>query len=88
MISSLAAMHQTHVQVDVAPNLDFVALDLIVGYPVFSKILMALMRRYPDCDPKVCVAGCESKSYCDPGYGAEWAEVANCPLNGRMMLFL
>ncbi|KFY66883.1 hypothetical protein V496_01886 [Pseudogymnoascus sp. VKM F-4515 (FW-2607)] len=36
----------------------------------------------PDyCDTKVCVAGCGSKSYCDPGYGPKWAEVAHCPLN-------
>jgi hypothetical protein len=36
----------------------------------------------PDyCGKDVCVVGCESKAYCDPGYGAEWAEKAHCPLN-------
>ncbi|CAG8001798.1 unnamed protein product [Penicillium salamii] len=36
----------------------------------------------PDfCDKKVCVAGCERKSECDPGFGGEWAESKSCPLN-------
>lgn len=35
-----------------------------------------------DCAPEVCVAGCDSKSYCDPGYSAPgYAEVETCPLN-------
>ncbi|KAH2160802.1 hypothetical protein KXW37_009822, partial [Aspergillus fumigatus] len=36
----------------------------------------------PDyCDAEVCVAGCDNKSYCDPGGFGEFAEVAKCPLN-------
>ncbi|KAL2813234.1 glycoside hydrolase [Aspergillus granulosus] len=36
----------------------------------------------PDfCGKHVCVAGCESKSECDPGFGVEWAENSKCPLN-------
>lgn len=29
------------------------------------------------------VSLCDRKSYCEPGYGAQWAEVAECPLNVR-----
>lgn len=36
----------------------------------------------PDfCAPAVCVAGCDFKSACDPGFGPKWAEKENCPLN-------
>ncbi|KAF7137044.1 hypothetical protein CNMCM5793_006895 [Aspergillus hiratsukae] len=36
----------------------------------------------PDyCDAEVCVAGCDSKSYCDPGGFGQFAEVSKCPLN-------
>lgn len=35
-----------------------------------------------DCAPDICVAGCDSKSYCDPGYSSPgYSTVANCPLN-------
>ncbi|KAI2678108.1 CAZyme family GH18 [Penicillium roqueforti] len=36
----------------------------------------------PDfCGKNVCVAGCERKSECDPGFGGEWSESKSCPLN-------
>ncbi|KAL6401100.1 hypothetical protein AUP68_16824 [Ilyonectria robusta] len=37
----------------------------------------------PDfCSKDTCVAGCDAKTYCDPGgYGSEYAEHTKCPLN-------
>ncbi|OGM39528.1 hypothetical protein ABOM_012089 [Aspergillus bombycis] len=36
----------------------------------------------PDfCGADVCVAGCDSKAECDPGFGSEWSEKSGCPLN-------
>ena len=37
-------------------------------------------RAEPDCGD-TCVAGCDSKSYCDPSRYGDFAEVAHCPLN-------
>lgn len=35
-----------------------------------------------DCSKENCVAGCDSKSYCNPGYKEPgYAEVEHCPLN-------
>lgn len=35
-----------------------------------------------DCAEDICVASCDSKSYCDPGYGSPgYSTVENCPLN-------
>ncbi|KAK1769126.1 glycoside hydrolase superfamily [Phialemonium atrogriseum] len=34
----------------------------------------------PNCSSTNCVANCDAKSYCDPGYGAEWSEIGECPL--------
>ncbi|KAH7354207.1 hypothetical protein B0T11DRAFT_357537 [Plectosphaerella cucumerina] len=37
----------------------------------------------PDfCSKASCVAGCDAKTYCDPGgYGSQYAEITKCPLN-------
>ncbi|KAI9038720.1 uncharacterized protein KD926_010455 [Aspergillus affinis] len=36
----------------------------------------------PDfCGDDVCVAGCDSKAECDPGFGSKWSEKSGCPLN-------
>ena len=47
-----------------------------------SEYLPLLIALLPDCAPDLCVANCDSKSYCDPGYSASgYAEVEACPLN-------
>ncbi|OAL56200.1 glycoside hydrolase [Pyrenochaeta sp. DS3sAY3a] len=33
------------------------------------------------CGKDVCVANCDRKSECDPGWGSEWSLVSTCPLN-------
>ncbi|KAJ0422707.1 glycoside hydrolase [Aspergillus carlsbadensis] len=35
----------------------------------------------PDYCGNDCVVDCDRKAHCDPGFGAEWAEVSSCPLN-------
>lgn len=35
----------------------------------------------PDYCGDGCTNGCDAKAECDPGYGAEWATYAKCPLN-------
>jgi hypothetical protein len=47
-----------------------------------SCVFPILISFCTDCAPGICVANCDSKSYCDPGYGASgYSEVEACPLN-------
>ncbi|GFF38182.1 chitotriosidase-1 [Aspergillus udagawae] len=48
--------------------------------PARRAAAIRLTRNYADCG-KNCVAGCDSKAECDPGFGAEWADASSCPLN-------
>lgn len=57
------------------PDCEYQWLSLLAIH--LSSLLTTLV-----CAPDVCVAGCTSKSYCDPGYSAPgFAQVENCPLN-------
>ncbi|KAK4143425.1 glycoside hydrolase superfamily [Dichotomopilus funicola] len=33
------------------------------------------------CAPGNCTSQCDAKSDCDPGWGPEWSQATNCPLN-------
>ena len=33
------------------------------------------------CAPGNCTSECNAKSECDPGWGLEWSQATNCPLN-------
>lgn len=33
------------------------------------------------CAPGNCTSSCDQKSECDPGWGAQWSQAENCPLN-------
>ncbi|KAL4904228.1 hypothetical protein BDW74DRAFT_185842 [Aspergillus multicolor] len=33
------------------------------------------------CAPENCTSTCDTKSECDPGWGSQWSERSNCPLN-------
>ncbi|RDW84001.1 glycoside hydrolase family 18 protein [Aspergillus mulundensis] len=33
------------------------------------------------CAPENCTSTCDAKSECDPGWGWQWSERSNCPLN-------
>lgn len=48
----------------------------------FNSHSFALLMLSIDCAPEVCVANCDQKSECDPGYGAfGYPEIEKCPLN-------
>ena len=87
------AMPITHAKLDAAINMDIVVSDPIVSACYsrprsFSPNLATFVVPYDgplivlstDCGDD-CVSGCDRKSYCDPGFGPDWAEVPNCPLN-------
>lgn len=91
--TSSDAMQITPAKRGAAISLDIVALDPIVSTLYLTSIAHstdlatfiapndALANRVRiDCGDD-CVSGCDRKSYCDPGFGPEWAEVPNCPLN-------
>ncbi|KAK3315445.1 hypothetical protein B0H66DRAFT_521857 [Apodospora peruviana] len=46
-----------------------------------AKLKLAADDIIKDCEKKVCVSDCDRKSECNPGYGSQWAEKYQCPLN-------
>jgi len=33
------------------------------------------------CSPETCLSSCDQKSECNPGWGEQWSQNNNCPLN-------
>lgn len=47
---------------------------------VFERIWKLTSSPRPDCAKPGCRSNCDAKSYCNPGYGAQWSEIDECPL--------
>lgn len=82
--SSLLVMEITPAKMAlVVVTLDTAALVLTVSDKAESRLptQVILMPSLTDCRSEVCVGNCDAKSECDPGFGPEWAQSSNCPLN-------
>jgi len=77
----MPTIHALLAQAAVA-NLASVVSVRTVSVPSTKSFALSLIIWSTDCSPDLCVASCDQKSYCDPGFGSSgYAEVENCPLN-------
>lgn len=85
--TNTVATQTTHAPVDVGEDLMRVKIAPSIMIQVTDSFHLPSNKfgfcgLGPDfCGAEVCVAGCDSKSECDPGWGAGWSKSSKCPLN-------